>query len=266
MHVSINMRLAVAVALIFGALPAHAGTALASISNLHVKLIDLRPEDGIAPSLSIYSTGGTWGSISSYGGANRQLLSFSTDYQPNYAAAINVALGSSGLGQSTVGNVFDLSAEGWNASMRVDTTAPITDIRGDLSTSMALYVSPFTAVEITAQVNLTVTPASPDEILEASAYLEAYGNNYTASGASSTFSNGIPHFYTNTNGHYVESSSAVNFLSATFANLSEEDALTPLSARILASGTANLPVPEPQSAALFLAGLFAIATRRRLSR
>lgn len=268
MRVFIGMRFAAAAALLLGAAAASAGSASASLSNLHLRLIDLRPDDGIAPSVTLFSPGATGGGIS-HRDKDSQLLGSSEGSLPSYGATIsNVALGGGqGFAQSTSGNIFDLGAPGWSAAAMIALKAPTKDISASLWTQVAFYVSPFTAVEVTAQAgDLQVTPTNPDEAFEASVRLSWTGDAYTDSGVVYVASHGASSFYTIANGHLTASSPAPYSLSATFTNLSDATALTSLAAQISTTGTINLPVPEPQSAALLLAGLFALAVRRRQTR
>lgn len=239
--------------LIAGLLVCSAASAIsgsASINNVHVQLFDLDPLDGVAPSLTLRDENTIVQTFVFSDAVQDPVLAQGFDSlfligQSVGPVPISIP-GNSASAQAFGGSVFNLSSPGWSGTVsassdnfnRSDATA--------YSFARAV-ISPHTLVVITAEVGpLTVSSSTLGETGDAQVMVgvDALDGSAHASGQA------FLRFYNPQSQTRVLPST----ISASMTNLSA----TGLDAQISFSAAVNVvgvPVPEPQSATLLLAGL-----------
>ncbi|PZP31273.1 MAG: hypothetical protein DI603_12970 [Roseateles depolymerans] len=242
------------------AISAQAATASASLSNVHLQLIDLDPNDGITAAISFNGDTSTYNNA--YWSLNGSYQAGDWQYAPGLGVAIP-AVAVSGVGfsasaSSTAGDLFQ--GAGWGGSAQASAVTA-----GVRSTAYAeTYAGQFTLAPHTLLVLMADSPAATvsaalGEYASASAYLSVQSLDGSTQGSA------YAQAYINADG--AGYSNAPSFLQVSFVNLSGTAISGYLYGEAYAYASAA-PVPEPGSAALMLGGLLGAGAllRRRARR
>ncbi|MGJ7915681.1 hypothetical protein ACI48D_09430 [Massilia sp. LXY-6] len=231
-----------ALALVLGAAPARAGTArhgTASIGNIGYRLIDLTPNDGIAPSIEFSSiTGSRYTLVNLYPAPAYQSA---PDYRMNFGEQATTLEGPGGsAGGSVQGGIF---------SATIDIGANSADATSSDS-GIFFSLSPHTTVIFSADTSgeLAFDPGQADMTANARLRVEIYPDDGTV--------------LTYTSGVHIELPGRETLpASLSFsAGDSELSGRLDHTAYVLATVA---PVPEPAPAAMLLAGLALLPAARR---
>jgi len=224
---------------------AHAADGSAALTNVHVRVIDLDPLDGITAEVT-FVNGFTSVQANGYyatGPLGAALGPF-TGSLPNQTASV----------QTTAGDL--LAGPGWSASASASAFGAGASSLARASQSASFTLTANTLLVITADAPSALGTMATGENVESMASLDLLTEGGAISGHAGAFFSS----------YWVVAPSR---LQATLANLDGHaiDGTLLSYVQVQATGAA-LPVPEPQSAALLLGGLAAVgvAVRRRAAR
>ncbi|NHZ32493.1 PEP-CTERM sorting domain-containing protein [Massilia rubra] len=256
----------------------------ASLNNFSYTLVDLLPDDGIVPSLSIVAPGGfaggsrIYGNLSQYGDTVPQLDDSRTQSTTRYNRDITARVDSpAGKASASVSGTDFASLQLRTTASTTSTTAGTRQTNAYASSNIVEFVlSPGTQVSFFADFNGSALTAQPkgsrfreDAEIEGSFSLVGYVQDRAIGGDSKLIR------VKAANGYYDASPpatmSAHERFSLTFDNNSAFSSNLNLKFALNASAdtqyysTLPLPVPEPATTAMLLAGLGLVAgaARRR---
>lgn len=213
---------------VFG--PAQAATSSVQVDHLRVQLIDLDPSDGITPAFSVFSSATTVRVFENY----TQTFTWSAPVGPFSAGNAGLYSNAGALG----GDVF--SAAGWSAS--ADSGSDVIGRGGDATVHL--------------QIGFTLTPHTMLVATTDAPVLKAATDPYEAAFASADLSLWRPGALSRAYVSLPYQPTAPSPFQASFSNVADAAIYGYLDLRLVShTFTVGPPVPEPQTAALLIAGL-----------
>lgn len=247
---------ALAMGLALAAAPALAGSAqaTAALAGLHLQLLDLDPNDGIDPGISLTDTVTVhdWQFDGGVGGGTRIVEGTG----PSLASHVwpSALGGATSFSHHSGGNV--LQADGGPAVVALSSALG----SGVSGYSWAMWwsgfsLSPHTALVLSTQADLQFERQQPDAMAQALVELWAVGYGSEQTGHDRL---AIDPFSL----QGADAAALSQAMGVSFANLGDGDAQGYLSARAFTASATAAPVPEPQTWALWLGAPLALALRR----
>lgn len=269
--------IALAVIAALASTPAQAeAKATVVLSNLRFELIDLTPNDGVAPRFTLTSAGGSLVDAAVAGArqGDRQVLEGATTFAPlNASAALSFAQAQAAVwadGLSVSGFAIGSGAQPDDRAQFGATTQPWDSLGGGqltLSANSLLRIRIDVSQSLSTSVGYDPAGAGSWEYAIASAHLNVVGAGPlgvdTQESYDATYQM-VGNFDPSGGPFGPEFASVSRTLEISFANRSAGDLNGRLQLGAAVSGESSVsPVPEPASVALMLAGLTAVGWRAR---